>query len=70
MLRACKVLLLATHASGDEQNAVKMIPPRIELGAFCVLGRCDNRYTTESQMSVRQRRQAQVRPVVCERPLR
>ena len=25
-----------------------MIPPRIELGAFCVLGRCDNRYTTES----------------------
>ena len=25
-----------------------MIPPRIELGTFCVLGRCDNRYTTES----------------------
>ena len=24
-----------------------MIPPRIELGTFCVLGRCDNRYTTE-----------------------
>jgi hypothetical protein len=25
-----------------------MIPPRIELGTFCVLGRRDNRYTTES----------------------
>ena len=28
-----------------------MIPPRIELGTFCVLGRCDNRYTTESDTS-------------------
>ena len=27
-----------------------MIPPRIELGTFCVLGRCDNRYTTESRL--------------------
>ena len=23
----------------------KLMPPRIELGTFCVLGRCDNRYT-------------------------
>ena len=26
----------------------KMMPPRIELGTFCVLGRCDNRYTMAS----------------------
>ena len=25
-----------------------LIPPRLELGTFCVLGRRDNRYTTES----------------------
>ena len=25
-----------------------MFPPRIELGTFCVLGRRDNRYTTET----------------------
>ena len=25
-----------------------LIAPRIELGTFCVLGRCDNRYTTRS----------------------
>lgn len=32
-------------------HGAKMIPPRIELGTFCVLGRCDNRYTTESSVS-------------------
>ena len=32
-----------------------MIPPRIELGTFCVLGRCDNRYTTESYASLARR---------------
>ena len=25
-----------------------LFPPRIELGTFCVLGRRDNRYTTET----------------------
>ena len=30
------------------EQGQNMIPPRIELGTFCVLGRCDNRYTTES----------------------
>ncbi len=27
-----------------------MFPPRIELGTFRVLGECDNRYTTETQL--------------------
>ncbi|KAG8337284.1 hypothetical protein J6590_026244 [Homalodisca vitripennis] len=27
---------------------MKLFPPRIELGTFCVLGRRDNRYTTET----------------------
>ena len=31
----------------------RMIPPRIELMTFCVLGRRDNRYTTESYRSKR-----------------
>ena len=27
-----------------------LFPPRIELGTFCVLGRRDNRYTTETYL--------------------
>ena len=27
---------------------LNLFPPRIELGTFCVLGRRDNRYTTET----------------------
>ena len=26
-------------------NGKKLMPPRLELGTFCVLGRCDNRYS-------------------------
>ena len=26
-------------------NGKKLMPPRLELGTFCVLGRCDNHYT-------------------------
>lgn len=39
-----------------------MIPPRIELGTFCVLGRCDNRYTTESSESGARQTALKARP--------
>ena len=30
-------------------HGINMFPPGIEPGTFCVLGRCDNHYTTETQ---------------------
>ena len=33
-----------THHSA--QKSLKILPPGIEPGTFCVLGRCDNHYTT------------------------
>ena len=42
--------MLVSYPGRDSARAAakNVIPPRIELGTFCVLGRCDNRYTTES----------------------
>ena len=28
-----------------KSNGKQLMPPRLELGIFCVLGRCDNHYT-------------------------
>lgn len=39
---------VSASCKSEPTRSAKMIPPRIELGTFCVLGRCDNRYTTES----------------------
>jgi hypothetical protein len=33
-----------------EQIFKIMFPPGIEPGTICVLGRCDNHYTTETQL--------------------
>ncbi len=33
------------------QKQKKMIVPRLELGTFCVLDRCDNHYTIRSCLS-------------------
>ena len=34
----------------NKNEVTMMFPPRIELGTFRVLGECDNRYTTETQL--------------------
>lgn len=47
-----------------------MIPPRIELGTFCVLGRCDNRYTTESSVAVARQNVLKARLAGCAQAVR
>ena len=40
----------------DKYTVNKMFSPGIELGTFCVLDRCDNRYTTKTDWPEVERR--------------
>ena len=37
----------------NNADRLKMFPPGIEPGTFCVLDRCDNHYTTETYIVVK-----------------
>ena len=40
--------IVLTKPEKTQHNPQKMFPPGIEPGTICVLGRCDNHYTTET----------------------